>query len=54
MESNEKKVQLVKAGNIENAITLFHAPEDTERRKIRERKHYIPVRSMNLGEKMAE
>lgn len=34
VESNAKKVQLVKAGNIENAITLFHAPEDAERRKM--------------------
>ena len=28
-----KKVQIVKAGNIENALMLFHAPEDAERRK---------------------
>ena len=34
MDPNAKKVQIVKAGNIENAITQFHAPEDAERRKL--------------------
>lgn len=34
-----KKVQIVKAGNIENALMLFHAPEDAERRrKLQNRK----------------
>lgn len=34
IDQNTKKVQIVKAGNIENALILLHAPEDAERRKI--------------------
>ena len=33
-DQNAKQIQIVKAGNIENALTLFHTPEDAERRKI--------------------
>ena len=32
-DQNANRIQIVKAGNIENALTLFHAPEDAERRK---------------------
>lgn len=32
-DQNANQIQIVKAGNIENALTLFHAPEDAERRK---------------------
>lgn len=34
MDQKAKKVQVVKAGSIENAFTFFHAPEDAERRNI--------------------
>lgn len=34
VDKKAKRVQIVKAGNIENALTLFHSPEDAERRKI--------------------
>lgn len=33
MDKNAAKVQVVQAGNIENALTLFHSPEDAARRK---------------------
>ena len=33
-DQNANQIQIVKAGNIENALTLFHTPEDAERRKI--------------------
>lgn len=33
MDKNTAKVQIVKAGNIENALTLFNAPEDAARRE---------------------
>ena len=32
-DAKVKEVQIVKAGNIENALVLFHMPEDAERRK---------------------
>lgn len=31
---NTKKIQIVRAGNIENAVILFQAPENAERRKM--------------------
>ena len=34
IDKKAAKVQIVKAGNIENALTLFHTPEDTTRREL--------------------
>lgn len=34
MDKNAAQVQIVKAGNIENALTLFTAPEDAKRREV--------------------
>lgn len=33
-DKESKKIQIIKAGNIENALVMFQSPEDAERRKL--------------------